>query len=563
LAGDEEELMDLQFANLWEAVTDAVGDRLAVVHGDTRLTWAEYDDQAARLAGALQEWGVGPGSKVALYLYNSAEYLIGQYAACKVRAAPVNVNYRYLDTELAYLLNDSEAEILIYHRSLGDRVAKVVRDAPRLRAVIEVDDGGTPVEGSHAFAEVVAGHEPAGRIERPGDDLYLLYTGGTTGMPKGVMYHQGQFMAQIANAVYMGIGMEPLKGTEDVAAAVRQIDQFGAPVAVVGCPLMHGTGMWLGVFFSHAAGGASVTLVPRSLDCDELWRAVERERATNIAIVGDAFARPMLRALDEALAAGRPYDISSVRMMISSGAMWSAEIKQGLLAHHDMRLVDTMGSTEGGMGQRVTTRDAQAETASFDLNPATKVFAEDGREVEPGSGIPGMMATPAVSLGYFKDESKTARTFREVDGVRYVFPGDWAVVEADGTIRLLGRGSQCINSGGEKIFPEEVEESIKRHPTIEDCLVVGIADERFGEQVVAVASTVPSGSSDVTETDILEFLRDELASYKLPRRIILVDVVQRAANGKADYPWARSVATAAGASTASASGGGSPAGAMG
>ena len=306
---------------------------------------------------------------------------------------------------------------------------------------------------------------------------------------------------------------------------------------------MHGTGMWLACFVHMSMGGAIVLTPKLGLDPDLLWSLVERHRATDIIIVGDAFAKPMLAALDDAAERRSPYDISSVKQIMSSGVMWSAETKQGLLRHHDMVLADMMGSTEGGMGGSFTSRDAPTQTASFVLNEGVKVFNEDDREVEPGSGEMGMVATSGmVPLGYYKDPVKSAATFREVDGVRYSFPGDFATVEADGTIRLLGRGSVCINTAGEKVFPEEVEEAVKRHPDIADCLVVGVPDDRFGERVVAVASY--SGEPGAAEGEVIEFTREHLAGYKLPRRIVFVDRVRRAPNGKADYKWAKGAALA-------------------
>ena len=264
---------------------------------------------------------------------------------------------------------------------------------------------------------------------------------------------------------------------------------------------------------------------------------------TDIVIVGDAFAKPMLQALEEAEARGEPYDLSSVKLIVSSGVIWTSQVKQALLERHAMLLIDIMGSSEGAMAQSITTRESVVKTAKFQLSEAAKVFTEDDREVEPGSGEVGMVAhTGTVPLGYYKDPEKSARAFRTVNGVRYAFPGDFATVEADGSITLLGRGAVCINSGGEKIFPEEVEEAHKLHPAVYDCLVVGVPDEKFGEAVTAVASLRRDESA--TEAEILANSRGHLSSYKLPKRVLLVDVVRRAPNGKADYAWARKHALA-------------------
>jgi fatty-acyl-CoA synthase len=316
------------------------------------------------------------------------------------------------------------------------------------------------------------------------------------------------------------------------------------PISLVACPLMHGTGIWLGAMVPMSAGGTVVLTSKLGLDPDLLWGLVEENGVTDMVIVGDAFARPLVNALDDAEKRGHAYDISSLQRITSSGVMWSSEIKQGLLRHQDMILHDIMGSSEGGMGASVTTREGAAKTAKFELNEGVAVFTDDGRRVEPGSGEIGKIATSgSVPIGYYKDPVKSAETFREIDGERYSFPGDYAQVEADGSIALLGRGSVCINTAGEKVFPEEVEEAVKLHPAVSDCLVVGVPDERFGERVVAVASYRSGESCD--ESAVIDVTRDHLAGYKLPKHVLFVDQVQRAPNGKADYKWAKRAAEAA------------------
>jgi len=305
--------------------------------------------------------------------------------------------------------------------------------------------------------------------------------------------------------------------------------------------LMHGTGMWLGAFLPLLLGGTVITTPNLSFDPDQLWSQVQDKNITNIVIVGDAFARPMLDALDRAKEAGNSYNISSVQAIISSGVMWSAEVKNGLLKHHDMKLMDTMGSTEGGIGSSVTTRDNPSKTAKFSINPGVIVLADDGEILEPGSDKIGLLGTSGlVPVGYYKDEKKSAETFKEVNGVRYSFPGDYAKLENDGSITLLGRGSNCINSAGEKIYPEEVEEALKKNGNVFDCLVVGLPDKRFGQKVVAVVSTVDN--KIVEANGLIEDTRSILAAYKLPKSIIFTDEVQRAPNGKANYKWAKSYA---------------------
>jgi fatty-acyl-CoA synthase len=332
---------------------------------------------------------------------------------------------------------------------------------------------------------------------------------------------------------------------EDINNLEEQINNFKKDntfiKSLVGCPLMHGTGMWLGAFLPLLLGGTAITSKNLGFDADQLWTQVEDTQTTNIVIVGDAFAKPMLDALDRASDIGKPYNLTSVKVIISSGVMWSEEVKNGLLKHHDMQLMDTMGSTEGGMGSSISTRDNPPKTAKFSLNPGVVVIADDGEILEPGSKKVGLIGTSGlVPVGYYKDEKKSAETFKEVNGIRYSFPGDYAKLEHDGTITLLGRGSNCINSAGEKIYPEEVEEAIKRNEEIFDCLVVGLDDPKFGQKVVAVVSV--EKNKQINEADLVESTRQFIAGYKLPKKVIFVEEVQRAPNGKANYKWAKNVA---------------------
>ena len=528
--------MQVHFANVWQHIADEVGARTALVHGDDVVTWRDYDDRAARLAAAFLEHGLAPDSKVALYLYNGIEYATSQYAAFKMRGVPVNVNYRYTDNELLYLLDNADAEVLVFHSSLGDRVERVLGKAPKLRAVIEVDDGGPHVDGALRFDDVIARNEPAPRVEGQPDDVYMLYTGGTTGMPKGVMYAHGVFPLALSAFGAAIHGLTPATNVDELLALGDQLSE--PPTWLAACPQMHGTGMWLGTMVPHLLKGAVVTLANRSFDAVELWQAVERNGVDVVVIVGDAFAKPMLRALDEG-----SFDTSSLKAIVSSGVMWSTEVKEGLLRHLDVMLYDGLGSTEGSMGATISTREGVGTTAKFTTTPSVKVVTEDGRIVEPGSDEIGMVAAVSASLGYFKDPEKTARTFKVIDGVAHSLPGDYAKVAADGSLILLGRGSNCINTGGEKVFPEEVEEAVKAHPAVYDCLVVGVPDERFGERVVAIASLQPG--ADAAADDIVRVAGEHVARYKLPKQVIVVDRVQRAPNGKADYPWAREIAAAA------------------
>jgi fatty-acyl-CoA synthase len=540
--------MEMHWATVWESVADAIPDLPAVTNGDVTRTWSEYDTRAARVAAGLTAAGLEPQAKVALYLYNGNEYLEAQYGTFKMRGVAINVNYRYLDEELWYLLDNSDAEALVFHASLAERVGRVADRLPKLKLLVEVDDtGGGDQLGGRAvdYEQFVAAHAPATRITRDENDLYMLYTGGTTGMPKGVMYPIGEITRFFTRLGFPAVGLLVPDLASEIAPAVAEL--AGArrtSVSVTGAPLMHGTGLWLGALMHHLGGGHVVTLTSRSLDADELLTAIQLHRCTHNTIVGDSFSKPIIRAIDAAVERGEPYDLSSLRMFVSSGVMWTTEVKEALLDRiPQVVLHDAMGSTEGSMGSQVTVRGVTTETAKFSANPTTKVFDELDQEVAPGSGQIGRVAAGGmVPIGYYKDPEKSARTFRVIDGVRYSFPGDMAQVAADGTLILLGRGSNVINSGGEKIFPEEVEEAVKRVDGVVDCLVVGIDDETFGQAVTAVAAVAPGAS--VSEHDVISGVKTQIAGFKAPKRVVFVGQVPRAPNGKADYKRARELATA-------------------
>jgi len=535
--------MEFHFATAWEAAADHCRDRVAVVTDHRRTSWRDLEDRAARIAQVLTDHGLGVDSKVGTYLHNSAEYIESQFAAFKIRGCPINVNYRYKAEELVYLLDNADAEAVVYQACYAMRIWEIRDQLPKVKVFIQVDDGTEALlKGTIDYETAITRTDPMPRIERPASDVYMLYTGGTTGMPKGVMYPGGEFCANLTALGAMSRELPPPTSVEALPDYLASVPK--PPVSLVACPLMHGTGMWLGAMVPMSAGGTVVLTSKLGLDPDLLWGLVEENSVTDMVIVGDAFARPLLNALDDAEKRGHGYDISSLERVTSSGVMWSSEIKQGLLRHHDMILQDIMGSSEGGMGSSITTREGAAKTAKFELNDGVAVFTDDGRRVEPGSGEIGKIATSgSVPIGYYKDPVKSAETFKEIDGVRYSFPGDYAQVEADGSITLLGRGSVCINTAGEKVFPEEVEEAVKLHPAVADCLVVGVPDERFGERVVAVASYRSGESCD--EAAVIDVTREHLAGYKLPKHVLFVDQVQRAPNGKADYKWAKRAAEAA------------------
>ena len=531
--------MNLDFASVWEMISDIIPENDALISGDEVISWKDYDLQSSKIATALINSGLSANSKAGLYLNNSNEYLIGQNAIFKIGGVPINVNYRYVAEELIYLLDNSDSEAVFYHACYSSRIKEIADSLPNIKAWIEVADGTeSHFDDAIKYEELLETCEPMERIYRDPDTVYMLYTGGTTGMPKGVMYKQGEFLVFLFRTLKaMGYDVP-----EDINNLEEQIHNFKKDntfiKSLVGCPLMHGTGMWLGAFLPLLLGGTSITSKNLGFDADQLWTQVENTNTSNIVIVGDAFAKPMVDALDRAEELGKPYDLSSVKVIISSGVMWSEEVKNGLLKHHDMQLMDTMGSTEGGMGSSVSTRDNPPKTAKFSLNPGVVVIADDGEILEPGSKKVGLIGTSGlVPVGYYKDEKKSAETFKEINGVRYSFPGDYAKLEEDGTITLLGRGSNCINSAGEKIYPEEVEEAIKRNAEVFDCLVVGVEDKKFGQKVVAVVSI--EQDKEINEADLVESTRQFIAGYKLPKKVIFVEEVQRAPNGKANYKWAK------------------------
>ena len=534
--------MNLDFASVWETISDIIPDNDALICGEEVVSWKEYDLRSSKIATALSEAGLSSNSKAGLYLNNSNEYLICQNAIFKVGGCPINVNYRYVEEELIYLLENSDSEAVFYHACYGERIKRISNSLPNIKVWIEISDGTkSQFNDCLHYENLIAEMNPMDRIYRDPETIYMLYTGGTTGMPKGVMYKQGEFLIYLFRTL-KAMGYDVPEDLNNLTERIKEQDKENNFIkSLVGCPLMHGTGMWLGAFLPLNLGGTVITTPNLGFDANQLWSQVEDKSVTNIVIVGDAFAKPMLNALDIAKKTGNPFDIESVRTIISSGVMWSEEVKNGLLEHHDMQLMDTMGSTEGGMGSSVSTRDNPPKTAKFSINPGVIILADDGETLEPGSDKVGLIGTSGlVPEGYYKDEKKSAQTFKEIDGVRYSFPGDYAKYEQDGTITLLGRGSNCINSAGEKIYPEEVEEAIKRNDEVFDCLVVGLPDEKFGQKVIAVVSLVKD--ADISETKLLEATREFIAGYKLPKGIIFKDVVQRAPNGKADYKWAKDIA---------------------
>ena len=533
------------WATLWEAFADTQPDHVAVIVGETSLTWAYFDRQAAKLATALADRGVGQATRIAQLMYNCPEYMESAYAAFKLRATPVNVNYRYKAPEIAYICGNAGAEVLVFHGSLGERVAEAVSSMPTVRVLLQVDDGAPLVEGAEWYHEVVAAAEPAERIERSGKDALMLYTGGTTGNPKGVVWRHVDLFGALAFTSYASAGIEVPTSVDAVGRIAAELQQSGnSPVMLCGPPLMHGTALFLAIG-AFVMGGTVVLLGGRSFDADEMLDLMQRHSVTQLSLVGDAFARPLNEALEVAQKAGAIPDLSALQRIVSTGATLSAEEKRGLQRGAPNAMIfDMIGASEGGPFALSMTLPGQEppETAIFTAPPNVITIDPDtGSALPRGSAKPGMLgASGPMPRGYWNDEEKTNDTFRTVDGVRYTVPGDFALIAEDGTVTLLGRGSMCINSGGEKIYPEEVEVAARKHPTVVDCNAVGVPHERFGETVVLVCSVSAPTDAD----DIISTVKESIADYKAPRRVVFVEEVYRAPNGKSDYRWAKETAVA-------------------
>lgn len=520
------------FATAFEEIAARLPDAPAQEHGDLVHSWRDFDRRADAVARALLERGVGHQDKVAQYLYNCPQYLESIFAAFKIGLVPVNTNYRYTDDELVYLWDNADAVAVVFHGSFGDTIERIRHRVPRVRTWLWVDDRSSACPHWALDYETIATSTMGDRSTttapwgRSGDDLLLLYTGGTTGMPKGVMWRQEDLFLTLDGTNKKRLPPSPEPG------ALEDRTQRPGPRNVPAAPLMHGTGLF-NALSNLMVAGCIITLVGRKFDPVELLDTIEMRKANSMSIVGDAFAKPILRTLDE-----EPdrWDISSLRVIVSSGVMFAADTKAGLLRHNPrLILVDALGSSEAiGMAQNTTSADGESRTASFVLGPNTRVLSEDGREIPPGSDEIGRVALRGnTPIGYYKDPAKSAQTFQVIDGVRWSIPGDWARVDADGTVHLLGRGSQCINTGGEKVYPEEVEEVLKMHQAVADAAVVGLPDDRFGQSVAALVEFLPGRRAD--DADLIAHTRRHLAAYKAPRHVVIVESLARANNGKLDY----------------------------
>jgi len=532
--------MEFNLADLFENAVDHFGEREYLVCDGKRRTYREMDERANRLAHHLGAHGIGAGDHVGIYAYNSVEWVETLWAVFKLRAVWININYRYVEDELRYLFDNADLKALVFQREFAPRVRGVRSSLPLLRHTIAIEDGsGADLAGLGAveYEAAMAEGSPARDFgPRSPDDLYILYTGGTTGMPKGVVWrHEDVFMA-------LGGGIDPLSGirAERPEQMAEKGEMMGFAITMFPiAPLMHGATQW--AVMGQSFVGNRMVLTAK-FDAEKVWELVEKEKINSIMITGDAMGRPMIEALKAN--EGR-WDVSSLLSLSSSAATFSPSVKDEFFEKFPaLVMTDAVGSSEGGNNGMVMVQPGQTAmkggpTVSRLGN--TVVLDEDGKPVEAGSGVIGKIArTGDIPIGYYKDPVKTAETFVHYDGVRYAVPGDYAMVEADGRLTLLGRGSVSINSGGEKIFPEEVEAAVKSHPDVFDCTVVGVPDERWGQRVCALVQARPGAAPALA--DIQDHCRAHIAGFKIPREMHLVETVVRSPSGKPDYRWAKETA---------------------
>jgi 3-oxocholest-4-en-26-oate---CoA ligase len=521
--------IEFNLADLFERVADTAPDRLALVAGEDRLTYAQLDERSNRVAHSLIDAGALPGRHVGIHAYNGAPWVEAMLGCFKARLVPVNVNYRYVVEELRYLFDNADLVALFFESQFGSRIAPVLPDLPQLTYLARIADGTEGDDGIAAvdYESTLAAVSPARDFgPRSPDDRYILYTGGTTGMPKGVIWRQEDiFFAAMGGGNYGGTGIETPEAIEQSVAA-------SPAVTLALAPLMHGNAQWT-MFNCLFSGGTLVLSTDRRFDPAAIWQLIAAEAVNTISLVGDAMARPLVDAL-----AGEPAP-ASLFAIVSGGAILSPTIKTQMHEVMPQVLVlDSFGASETGANGVVETT---ASGPKFHMQDSTTVVGDDYRPVAPGES--GWLARRGhVPIGYYKDEKKTAATFVEVDGLRWAIPGDLAVLELDGTITVLGRGSQSINSGGEKIFPEEVEAALKSHPAVFDALVVGVPDARWGERVVAIVQFRPGATATLSE--LVEHCRTVIADFKVPRALFPVAEVARQPSGKPDYRWAKGIATA-------------------
>ncbi|MFD6893536.1 acyl-CoA synthetase [Rhodococcus sp. NPDC060086] len=531
--------MALNIADLVEHAIDLVPDRVALASDGRELTYAQLEGRTNRLGHYLREHGVKPGDKVGIYSRNTIEAVEAMVAVFKIRAVMVNINFRYIENELQHIFEDSDMVALIHERQYADKVANVLPTTPLVKTVLVVDDG-TELDysgyGGADYEQALAQSSPERDFEeRSPDDLYMLYTGGTTGKPKGVMWRQEDVWRVLGGGINFLTGEYVADEWElaKTGAANPAMVRFPIP------PMIHGGAQW--ALFQALFGGGKLVMHPE-FDGHDTLRVIEEHKVNVIFITGDAMGRPMIDALEQGNPkTGKPYDLSSMYFMGSSAALFSPALKERFLELlPNCMITDSIGSSETGFSGIGVVQKGQAHVGAptVKIDASTDVIDEDGTPLQPGDGKVGLLARKGhIPIGYYNDEAKTAATFREYNGVRYSIPGDYAQVEADGTVTMLGRGSASINSGGEKIYPEEVEAALKGHPDVFDVLVVGVPDERFGQGVAAVVA-VRQGTRPAL-AELVERARASIAGYKVPRSLWFVDEVKRSPAGKPDYRWAK------------------------
>lgn len=537
--------MEFNVAHLIERVAKNVPEREAVICGTQRATYRHFDEKSASFARYLRSVGLGKGDHIAIYAYNSIEWIEAMLACYKIGAVPVNVNYRYVEEELAYIFGDADIKAVIYDQEFGQRLDNIRTRLPLLEQLVHFDRDGdssasSVIPGSVSFSEACARDVDVEMPQLSGDDHYVLYTGGTTGMPKGVVWRQSDVIMTLGGGVDV-VTQQAIDSPEAMADRCLKEDAFQMRSLQM-APLMHGAAQW-GVLRALFEGNTVVLLSKRSFDAEEVWQLVEREKVNVILVTGDAMAKPMLDELEKG-----NYDTSTVFAFASTSAIFSPSLKDRYVdLLPNVIITDNIGSSESGYTGMTIHEKGKAETNAGGprVNPSsdTVVLDENYQKIEAGDERIGVLAKGGfIPLAYYKDEEKTAKTFITApDGTRYVIPGDMARHNADGTVTMLGRGSLCINSGGEKIYPEEVEMAVKAHPDVYDCLVAGTPDDRFGSAVTALVQ-LREGAAEPELESVHQACSSHVARYKLPRRIFYVETIKRAPSGKADYQWAKSEA---------------------
>ena len=537
--------MEFNAADIFEGVVDRVPDREAIVHGSTRLTYKELDARSNKAANALKKLGIKKGSHIGIYAFNCVEWLEIMLGAYKLCAIPININYRYVEEELKYLIDNADMEAIFYHKQFSNKLENIKSHLPLLKDFICIEDNSGEddvIDKSFNFEDLIANeNESRLDVDRSGDDKYILYTGGTTGMPKGVVWRMEDVLMTLGGGIDAVTG-EKYPTPEAFADKCLQ-DQT---IALALAPFMHGGAQWQS-FNSFFSGWKLIINDQVSFDADYVWEVVAKEKVMNLTIMGDAMGRPLCDALPRAIEKG--LDLSSLFVLSSTASVFSASIKDTILEYlPNLFLIDAVGSSEtGATGVNIHTKDGKLKDSGggpkFTKPNFSEILNLDTKEVIPPSDTEtiGYLARKGhVPVAYYKDEEKSKKTFIEVGGVRYSIPGDMAKYEEDGQMTLLGRGSVSINSGGEKIFPEEVEMALKAHPNIFDCLVVGVKDDRWGQKVVAVIQR--RENDELSLDDIKEVASKYIASYKMPKEIVFSELIERAPSGKPNYQWAQEFA---------------------